>query len=389
MTNQVRYILHIANDFLGSKVYYNLFSALDRNNLSQVVYTTVRTPRQEVEDTERISIGDSLIILDHNWKWYYRLLYHRKIRSLTNSLLQEIGGRIEEVGLIHAHTLFSDGAIALHLYRKYGIPYVVTVRNTDMNLFAKYMPHTWPTGGEVLNHAQKVITISESYKKRILERFDPNGRKGLVSKLFAIPNGIDPYWIANIETRRHDFNSSQPFRLLYIGTFDSGKNVMRLLKAVERVNAMHFPTNVTLVGGGSRERFFSQEKEVLSYVEGHPFVDYLGPIYDKERLVQIMRSHHAFAMPSINETFGLVYVESWSQGLPILYSLGEGIDGYCMPKEGVACNPLSVDSIEKAILEIREKYEEFNLDPDRISRDFDWDNVASRYIDLIYNDFLL
>ena len=33
-------------------------------------------------------------------------------------------------------------------------------------------------------------------------------------------------------------------------------------------------------------------------------------------------------MPSFPETFGLVYVEAMSQGLPIIYTKGQGIDGY-------------------------------------------------------------
>ena len=37
-------------------------------------------------------------------------------------------------------------------------------------------------------------------------------------------------------------------------------------------------------------------------------------------------------MPSRYETFGLVYGEAMSQGLPIIYSKGQGVDGYF--KEG-------------------------------------------------------
>ena len=33
-------------------------------------------------------------------------------------------------------------------------------------------------------------------------------------------------------------------------------------------------------------------------------------------------------MPSSNETFGLVFIEALSQSLPIIYTKGEGIDGY-------------------------------------------------------------
>ena len=41
-----------------------------------------------------------------------------------------------------------------------------------------------------------------------------------------------------------------------------------------------------------------------------------------------MKEHQIFAMPSFNETFGLVYIEALSQNLPILYTKSEGIYKY-------------------------------------------------------------
>lgn len=44
MTTQ--HILHISNDYTGSKVYKNLFSELDRQDLIQTIYTPIRSKSQ-------------------------------------------------------------------------------------------------------------------------------------------------------------------------------------------------------------------------------------------------------------------------------------------------------------------------------------------------------
>lgn len=62
-----------------------------------------------------------------------------------------------------------------------------------------------------------------------------------------------------------------------------------------------------------------------------------------------MRSCSVFAMPSIFETFGLVYLEALSQNLPVVYTKGQGIDGMFDNTVGIGVDPLSVEEIKNAI----------------------------------------
>ena len=39
----------------------------------------------------------------------------------------------------------------------------------------------------------------------------------------------------------------------------------------------------------------------------------------------IYRENDIYVMPSIIETFGLVYAEAMSQGLPVIYTRGQGL----------------------------------------------------------------
>ena len=61
----------------------------------------------------------------------------------------------------------------------------------------------------------------------------------------------------------------------------------------------------------------------------------------------------ALAMPSHNETFGMVYVEALFAGTPILYGAGTGIDGYLDGMDlGIAVKPGDVQSIARGLVRL-------------------------------------
>ena len=60
-------------------------------------------------------------------------------------------------------------------------------------------------------------------------------------------------------------------------------------------------------------------------------------------LIKLLSINDIFAMPSVPETFGLVYVEAMTQGLPIIYAKGEGFEGFY--KDGEIGYGVDADSI--------------------------------------------
>ena len=83
------------------------------------------------------------------------------------------------------------------------------------------------------------------------------------------------------------------------------------------------------------------------------------PFMEQEALKQEYRDHDLFALASKTETFGLVYAEALSQGLPILYSKGEGFDGqFAEGYVGFAVDPWDVDDIARGIRKIVVAYPE-------------------------------
>ena len=88
-------------------------------------------------------------------------------------------------------------------------------------------------------------------------------------------------------------------------------------------------------------------------------------------------------MVSHKETFGLVYIEALSQGLPILATCKQGIDGYFDSKIGEFVNSRSIDEIVSGIDTIFSNYNEYEIPSDLIKYNFDWDSIANHYYSII------
>ena len=94
-----------------------------------------------------------------------------------------------------------------------------------------------------------------------------------------------------------------------------------------------------------------------------------------------------FAMPSIFETFGLVYIEALTQNLRLLYAKDRGIDGLFNYPVGEAVNPYSTSQIICALENLISRRGNY-YDNSMIDFEFfRWKRIASIYLG-IYNEIL-
>ena len=370
-------VLHIANDFSGSTVYKNLVNELDLLNIEQIVYNPIRTPNRIVKNaielsTQKSEIIYSLILNNHTDRIFYKL----KIKKILKDIEENVD--LSKITFIHAHTWYSDGAVAYELSKKYDIPYIIAVRNTDINLFLKYFIFERKYGMEILLKSKKIITISTVYRKRLLQDSRLISlREKLIKDVVVIPNGLDPYWIANQGVKRKRLSNENKIKLLYIGKFDQGKNVYNLIKAVINLNSKQPIYELTLIGGNGRE-----QDKILKLIESRTDVNYIGPVYDLEALRTFYQDSDIFTMPSKAETFGLVYVEALLQGLPILYTKNEGIDGFYETSIGEKVENFSISEIEKKITTIVNNYSSYEFSINQIANNHQWNLIALDYLKL-------
>lgn len=370
------HILHLANDFSGSRVYNQLVQAIDRRGVQQTIFTTIRNVDEKGKNAVDFVVEGSTIYYSDNWHLWHRAFFRLKAKSNYKHLLKLIDTK--NITHVHAHTLFSDGVLALKLKRDYGIPYTVTIRNTDINAFMRFMVHTWGVGKSVIQNADKVVCISPAHIKRVQQwRACP---PDFSDKVINIPNGINSYWLENISCDLNTHQQDQPWHLLYVGNFTSNKNIPQLMEAVLKLKENGYNLQLHLIGGNGNDT-----KQIKSIAVEHPGVFHLhGVIQNKDKIRAIMQQCHIFTMPSLTETFGLVYVEALSQGLPILYTEGEGVDGFFSSSYGERCNPKSVQNIAEKLERMLMLYEDYFIDENYLRNHFDWDIVADKYLALCH-----
>lgn len=360
-------VLHINSYFSGSSFYKNLYD----NQIDLGLNIAVFVPVTYSFDSSKFTRGNYSII-SANHRKYDRLLYYIKHNKIYKDVLKNF--EIEDCSIVHAHSLFSNGYIAMKLKQKLGIPYVVAVRNTDVNTFFKYMVHLRRLGIQILNEADKIVYLSEAYKSQTIEKYVPNRfKKEILRKSKVIPNGIDDFWFNNKGVAKERNHSE--IKLLYVGAINKNKNILATIKAIEVLKKKGLNVTFTVVGEIEDDSIY-YELSKLSYVS------YLKPV-KKEKLIDIYRMNDVFIMPSITETFGLVYPEAMSQGLPVIYSSGQGFDGqFPDGLVGLRVNSKSVKEIADRICDVISDYKELSWNAVNNIDNFKWTNIAKEYNNL-------
>lgn len=376
--------LYLAEDYIGSKVHHQLCAAIEeQNEISMTLFAVRRRDRKAKDLTTTYNpIHYSTCIVDLNSSHrLYKYFFKHKLKIKEQLLLNNL--TINQYDLIHAATLFSEGAVALSLFKKYNIPYCVTVRGSDINFYLKKMPHLWKLGQEVLKNAKKIIFISPYSQKKLFKKNFLNPLFiNLATKSVVISNGMEDFWHQHLFT---PLEIKNPYFLLYVGRFDKNKNVLSLIEAVRRLRSEKPELQLTLIGGKG-----DKEKKIHDLIKKYDWLHYKGEVYKHEELLLHYRQHQIFSMVSHSETFGLVYLEALSQGLPVIYTAEQGFDGVFGDLEiGYGTNAKSIENIAEKIKKTVDNYHFLQKNILNISfSQFEWKNIAKQYNNL-YKEIIL
>lgn len=371
-------ILHICNDFLGSKVHKRLYERLSDFNINQTVFSPVRSSTlTEYKDTSEDINCLYEVVFSDVLKLWHTYVFELKQKFLTNEIMSKVN--LENVTCMHATTLFSDGALAYTLSRKNQMPYIVTVRSTDVTSFFRFRPDLLPLGRSILLQAKSVVFVSNSVKQRLFsKKIFQEIQAEIEGKQITLPNGVDDFWLSHAveKPKRKAINST--WRISYIGTFLKRKKIDKLILAIRSLRLKGINIELSIIGGGGN--YSRKVKELIE--RNQNFIHYKGVIRDKEIVLKQFENTDIFAMPSVKETFGLVYVEALLQGIPVLYTEGEGIDGLYEDNVGEKVSKPCVKEIAAGIERIIMNYNRYDFDIGKLKQQHDWDRLAHLHMQL-------
>ena len=303
-------VLHINTNYRNNPLHQNIVRTLTNLNVTSDVCVPSYSGAYSVIDTD-----SNVNVLKCFYK-YDRVFYQLKQFKILKSIKKNYD--VASFDIIHAHTLFTDGNVAYKLNKKYNIPYIVAIRNTDVNTFFKYMVHLRKKGIKILKNASKIVFLSNSYKKRVFDNYVPPKYKDeLLKKTFVIPNPANDIWYE--EGNAKTLDDKTKVNLVYTGAIDKNKNIITSQKAVNILKKEGIDATFTVIGN-------VRDKEVYKELKKDTSTLFL-PRKTQKEIIEIYKDKHIFIMPSFTETFGMVYAEAMTQGLPCIYTKNEGFDG--------------------------------------------------------------
>ncbi len=318
--------------------------------------------------------------------------------ALLRALLKEPG-----IDLLHAHSSKRLGGIVRTAARLRKIPYVVSLHGGVFDvpaeeraaLVAPIQGKTeWgkPFGmllgsRRVLEDAAAIVCVGRA-EYEAARKLLPNKRIEL------LPNGVDCSRFAvgdGIRFRRQHAIPADAKLILCISRIDPQKAQLSLIEAIPRVLDSEPGSQLVLIGPVTRPGYLRQLEKRLGELGIRQAVRILPALTPGDpTLVDAYHAADVFCLPSIHEPFGIVILEAWAAGCPVVASRVGGIPGFV--RDGVdtlLVTPGATDELADQLTSVLQQPELArrlgNEGPRRACDEFDWSVVTEQLLSL-YQD---
>ncbi len=232
------------------------------------------------------------------------------------------------------------------------VPGVVTVHD----LGYRYEPQAHPVLQRLylefgtrrsVSQARKVIAISQATANDLVRFY-----RVPAERIAVVPHGVDsrftPQPLELVARVRERYGLHKPF-LLHVGTLQPRKNLVRLIRAFELLATADDELELVLVG--KRGWLAQSIDSAIATSPLRPRIRVLGHIADSD-LPALYSAAEVFVFPSLYEGFGLPVLEAMACGTPVVASHRGALAEIGGPV--IACDPLSVEDIARAIAAARD-----------------------------------
>jgi glycosyltransferase involved in cell wall biosynthesis len=270
------------------------------------------------------------------------------------------------------------GPAAWRLRRRRGIPYVLSLRGSDVprpELAGHQRLHalTRPLLRRIYRDAAGLIAVGDALRRAALAVL-PGAR------IEVIPNGVDT---ERFKPPRERSVPSGRAELLFVGRLQEYKGVqdaIAALPALER--ALGRPARLTIIGDGPSRAALETQAAALRAAGLNSEVRFLGWL-DPAALPAAYQSASLLLLPSYVEGHSNVILEALAAGLPCVASDVPGIretitDG----REGILIPPRDPEALARAAaraLADATDWRTMSRNARARAEDFSWDKIAAEY----------
>jgi len=356
-------ILHI-NSYFEEDFYQEIYTRLNQSGFKNTIIIPCKYGDKRYNNRKATChVIESYDSLD-------KLFLKHKIKKI----LKAIGKQkldFSNIDIVHSYSLYSNGTIAYEISKKIHKPYIITIRSSDLFLskiyflYKKYIK-------KILKNASKIIFISKSCKDSFA-KLNIIDNKELTKSSVVIPNGMSNIFFNNAKPKILDKKESLNF--LFVGRNDKNKNNIYVANELKKYQRKF---TFTIVGSNPNQNI---ENKISKY----SFIIRKPPI-TLEKTLDYYKQADIFIMCSLQETFGIAYIEAISQGVPIIYSQNTGIDGEFNEGEiGYHVNTENKGELINKIELILSQYNQISKNCIDKSKRFSWDEIIKKYL-IIYDE---
>ena len=245
---------------------------------------------------------------------------------------------------------------------KLGLPFVAGIHNSDIEVLTSplYKIHFKPRLKKALKNAKAIACRSFVLQDKLLKLYPE-----FEEKTFVAPSGIDEKAVMFLDAKRNEKHSADtnfsrftshvslssdmnhslltthhsPIKAITCAHFKKRKNIDKVIKACKGLEGFE----LTVIGDGKERKNFEKiDKNVI----------FTGHLPHDEVLAK-MRESDVFVLPSVGETFGMVYLEAMASGCITVCTKGDGIDGIIKNGENGFLTEPTVENIRETLLNIK------------------------------------
>jgi len=253
---------------------------------------------------------------------------------------------------------------------------VVTVHDLAFDRYPGMFPRSWRAMYRLglraaVRRAHAIVTPSRSTAEDLLSRTNVEPRKlHVVPEAAALPRSD-----VDVGETLKRLKLMPPY-VLFVGTLEPRKNLVRLVRAYRRVAATGAPHSLVLAGplGWHHERLM---RELA--LPGPGEIVMTGALAPDE-LDAVYRAADAFVYPSVYEGFGLPVLEAMTRGVPVVASNTSSLPEVT-GDAAIGVNPRSVRELAAAIESLCtdvDLAERLAAAGRRRAERFSWDETAAK-----------
>jgi glycosyltransferase involved in cell wall biosynthesis len=313
------------------------------NNLKPLGYESTIYTSKALDSKETEHIGSVMI---KRFDYFYPFFGMNKAQIDS---FDAIGGNLfsfsllfallknNNMDIIHLHTLKRMGGIVRTVAKWRKIPYVITLHGGYFNISASEISHRekqlengyeWGKilgflfgSRQVMDDASAIITLSQEEYDKAYEKYG--------EKVHYLSNGVDikTFSKGDVHAFKRKYNIAASDKMILCSArIDTQKNQLLLLEVFAALCKSDDTLHLVLLGADSDQNYFMSLQTFIIEQDLASKVTFVSDLTPKDQLlVDAYKGAEMLVLPSRHEPFGMVILEAWSAGIPVVASLTGGI----------------------------------------------------------------